>query len=86
MAYSIFISHKAEDEATAIAVKTALECSGASEHGLTADNLPEVVAEAMVGLRLFCEPDKFGELMMDLTEYCEQLGPRPPDSTPETVR
>ena len=62
------------DASVRAAVGTALDRSG--QAGLTPENLPEVVAEAMVGLRLVCEPERFGDLMMDLTEYCERLGPR----------
>jgi hypothetical protein len=63
------------------AIGTALKRSGDSEQGLTVGHLPEVVAEAMVGLRLFCEPEKFGDLMMDLTEYCELVSSDSAEST-----
>jgi hypothetical protein len=39
---------------------------------LGSDTLSAVVAEAMVGLRIFCDPDKLGDLMLDLADYCEQ--------------
>jgi hypothetical protein len=50
---------------------TALEKRGLSPQTLGADELPNVVAEAMVGLRMFCDPARVGDLMMDLAEYCE---------------
>ncbi|MCP4201994.1 MAG: hypothetical protein GY769_08680 [bacterium] len=74
------------DASVRAAVGTALERSGDSGRTLTSENLPEVVAEAMVGLRLFCAPEKFGDLMMDLTEYCERLSQEPADSDGKSAR
>ncbi|MDH3255967.1 MAG: hypothetical protein OEM62_13310 [Acidobacteriota bacterium] len=54
------------------AVDKTLESRELQPHDLATDTLPGVVAEAMVGLRMFCDPEKLGDLMMDLAEYCEQ--------------
>ena len=65
------------------AMTTALDRRGLASEDLSAENLPGIVADAMVGLRLFCKPEQSGDLMMDLTELCEELsakpGPRPPN-------
>ena len=54
------------------AIDKTLEDRRLEPHDLATDTLPGVVAEAMVGLRMFCEPEKLGDLMMDLAEYCER--------------
>jgi len=74
------------DASVKAAVGTALKRKGRAEQTLTPENLPEVVAEAMVGLRLFCEPDSFGDLMMDLTEYCERVSHEPLESASQSER
>jgi hypothetical protein len=40
---------------------------------VTARNLDTVVEEVMVGLRLFCDPNKLPELMVELAELCHRL-------------
>lgn len=67
------------DASVKAAIGTALERRGLSEAELEAARLPEVVAEAMVGLRVFCPEEEFGDLMMDLAEYCESRGLPSPD-------
>lgn len=53
------------------ALGTALRKRGLTPQTLGPEKLPEVVAEAMVGLRMFCDPARVGDLMIDLAEYCE---------------
>ena len=53
------------------ALGSALKKYGLSPQTLGREELPEVVAEAMVGLRMFCDPALVGDLMVDLAEYCE---------------
>ena len=38
---------------------------------LSSGNLPEVVSQAMVGLRIFCDRERLPDLMMDLVDYCD---------------
>lgn len=54
------------------AIDKTLERRRLEPNDLATDTLPEVVAEAMVGLRMFCDPEKLGDLMVDLAEYCER--------------
>lgn len=56
------------------ALGTALARRGLTPEQLGPEELPEVVAEAMVGLRMFCAPERVGDLMLDLAEYCERVG------------
>ena len=58
----------------AAALDTTLKNRGLAPETLDAEKLPEVVAEAMVGLRMFCAPERVGDLMIDLAEYCEGVG------------
>ena len=51
---------------------TVLERRGLSPAGLGPEDLPQVVAQAMVGLRMFCDPEKLPELMVDLADYCDE--------------
>ncbi len=55
-------------------LRTVLEKERLSAAELGLDDLPEVVAEAMVGLRLFCDPERLPDLMLDLAELCEESG------------
>ena len=55
-------------------LRTVLDKQRLSAADLGPDELPEVVAEAMVGLRLFCDPDRLPDLMVDLAELCEESG------------
>jgi hypothetical protein len=52
---------------------TALKKFGLSARTLGRGELPEVVGEAMIGLRMFCDPARIGDLMVDLAEYCEEV-------------
>ena len=36
--------------------------------------LPEVVGEAMLGLRTFCPPDRLPRLMLELADFCDAEG------------
>ena len=65
-----YLSH-ASIEAT---LSTVLEKKRLSPAELGPADLPEVVAEAMVGLRLFCDPERLPDLMVDLAELCERRG------------
>ena len=56
-------------EATLGTVLAKMDLSAAE---LGPEDLPRVVAEAMVGLRLFCNPERLPELMVDLAELCER--------------
>ena len=60
-------------------VDLVLSRRGLSPATLDRQQLAEVVAEAMVGLRMFCDPARIGDLMMDLAEYCESVGADGPD-------
>jgi hypothetical protein len=35
------------------------------------EELSGVVEQAMIGMRLFCDPERLPELMVALAEYCE---------------
>ena len=48
-----------------------LEKRGLSADHLQIDDVAEVVAEAMVGLRAFCVPERLPELMLALADYCD---------------
>ncbi len=63
------------------ALGAALEERGLSPQTLSREQLPFVVAEAMVGLRMFCDPERLGDLMMDLAEYCESSAADPDDGS-----
>ena len=62
-----YLSH-ASVEATLGTVLAKRKLSAAA---LTSDVLPEVVAEAMVGLRTFCRPDRLPQLMLELADFCD---------------
>jgi hypothetical protein len=36
-------------------------------------NVDQVVEKSMLGLRLFCPPEKLAELMLAVAEYCQQV-------------
>lgn len=55
-------------------LKKAFERMGIDPSDLTPENLPEIVSEAMVGIRIFCPPEKIGDFMVDLAELCEEVG------------
>lgn len=55
----------------------AFERMGIDPSDLTRENLPEIVSEAMVGIRIFCPPERIGDFMVDLAEYCEDVGSAP---------
>lgn len=55
-------------------LKTVLGKRGLTPERLSADDLGAVVSEAMVGLRMFCAPERVGDLMLDLADYCESRG------------
>lgn len=61
-------------ESVEATLTTVLTKRGLTPDRLDSGNLPEVVAEAMIGLRLFCAPDRIGDLMLDLADYCETRG------------
>ena len=50
---------------------TVLAKRGLSVDEFTSENLPEVVAEAMVGLRAFCRPERLPQLMLELADFCD---------------
>ncbi len=54
-----------------VSVDTALKKRGLTPQQLRQENVADVVADAMVGLRLFCDPAKLGDLMLDLADYCD---------------
>ncbi len=54
-------------------VDRVLDRMGLATEEIRPDDLPTIVSEAMIGLRLFCDPTRLGELMMDLAEYCERV-------------
>lgn len=69
---AVMRGHLSQASVTA-ALDTVLAKRRLSPRTLGRDELSEVVAEAMVGLRLFCDPAKVGDLMMDLADYCERV-------------
>lgn len=46
---------------------------GVSLEHLEPSEVEHLVAEAMVGLRIFCDPEKLPDLMLDLADYCERV-------------
>lgn len=60
---------------------------GTSAEELQAKDAERVVSESMVGLRLFCDPNRLPQLMLDLADYCDRVAPRDgdrPSSSAET--
>lgn len=55
-------------------LEKALQKLGLHEDRLKPEDLSTVVAEAMLGMRLFCKPERLPDLMVDLAEYCEEHG------------
>lgn len=60
----------------AILVRSTLHASRArlglaAQGALSPDELDGLVADLMVGLRLFCPPGKLPELMLSLAAFCE---------------
>ena len=53
-------------------LKKSLEECRLGEGDLDVDNLPRVVEQMMVSLRLFCDPDKLPTLMLELAELCDR--------------
>ena len=51
---------------------TVLEKRKLTAAELTPDDLAEVVADAMVGLRAFCRPEQLPELMLELADFCDE--------------
>jgi hypothetical protein len=44
----------------------------AIEHSaIDSENLMDIVGEVMTGLRLFCEPERLPDLMIELAEFCD---------------
>lgn len=48
-----------------------LRSRGLSPRRLQHEDLPEVVAKALHGLRLFCDVDRLPELKSALADYCD---------------
>lgn len=63
------------------ALSATLERRGLSPPDVGRGELPDVVADAMVGLRMFCDPERIGDLMMDLAEYCEAVAAEADDAS-----
>jgi hypothetical protein len=53
-------------------VATVLAERTMTAHELDADTLIDFVEEVMVGLRLFCPPERLPDLMLELAEYCDR--------------
>jgi hypothetical protein len=53
-------------------LRRSLDRIGTTPGGVTPKNLENVVEEVMVGLRLFCEPQRLPELMVELAELCHR--------------
>lgn len=43
-----------------------------SQHDVDGENIIPVVEEVMVGLRLFCDPARLPDLMIELAELCDR--------------
>lgn len=43
-----------------------------SQHEVDGENIIELVEEVMVGLRLFCDPARLPDLMIELAELCDR--------------
>ena len=56
----------------AAVVKGSIARLGYLEATLSPEQLEKLIAEVMVGLRLFCEPTRLPELMVDLALFCER--------------
>ncbi|MCP3997711.1 MAG: hypothetical protein GY722_22020 [bacterium] len=59
------------DASVEATLKTVLEKRGLSEVELTQEDLPDIVADSMVGLRAFCSPDVLPRLMLQLVDLCD---------------
>ncbi len=46
---------------------------GISLENLEPREVENLVAQAMIGLRIFCNPDRLPDLMLDLADYCERV-------------
>ncbi len=55
----------------AAVVKASIARLGYTGAALSADQLERLVAETMIGLRLFCAPARLPDLMLELAELCE---------------
>lgn len=40
---------------------------------INAENVVQFIEELMVGLRLFCEPTRLPDLMIELAEFCDRV-------------
>ncbi len=62
------------DASVEATLKPVLKKRGLSAGELTHKVLPDVVADSMVGLRAFCNPDKLPRLMLRLVDFCDGDG------------
>ena len=51
-------------------LSNALRRLGLEAAQLTPRDLPELVAEAMTGMKVFCDRERLPELQVDLADYC----------------
>ena len=62
------------DASVEATLKTVLAKRGLSAGELTHEVLPDIVADSMVGLRAFCDPDSLPRLMLQLVDLCDGEG------------
>jgi len=53
-------------------LRTVMADRGIDAGQMTADDLALLVEDVMVGLRLFCNPARLPDLMIDLAELCDR--------------
>lgn len=67
----VLVQYVARLSAAAV-LKGSMARLGYVDAELTPEQLERLVAEVMIGLRLFCDPARLPELMVDLAELCER--------------
>ena len=75
---SLLTRHLSEPTVRAT-IRLALERKGLTDAELGPTELPEVVASAMRGLKMFCDPSALPDLMVDLADFCHEVEESAPD-------
>ncbi|MCC6556310.1 MAG: hypothetical protein IT372_25400 [Polyangiaceae bacterium] len=55
-------------------LKNVISDRGLEQERLSAEDLAAVIEDVMIGLRLFCNPGRLPDLMIELAELCDSEG------------
>ena len=66
------MSRYLSDSSVEATLGTVLAKKGLTASELNPELLPEVVGDAMLGLRTFCDPERLPQLMLELADFCDE--------------